>query len=192
MLIPNKNALILRCWEDWAHTKLPWDVQGRESMLFPEEEKATPTLTSLQASLPTHVVGIVTYPRAIFYTWTSLCPNMRCFLAGTHLARSLNWSSEISWPDSNQEGFLSFSRWQAAFGSPRDEAGKDVNAIVDAVSAVIQDIPLPQVPLRPPHGRDPCSGLDHLSHLISSSVVFKSPTTTNLPPHHGSPHPSSL
>lgn len=98
------------------------DVQSRESTLFPEEEKAPPTLTSLRASLPTHVVGIVTDARAIFYTWTSLCPNMQCFLTRTHLARSLNWSSEISWPDSNREGFLSFSRWQAAFGKPRDEA----------------------------------------------------------------------
>lgn len=60
-------------------------------------------------------------PRAVFYTWTSLCPNMQCFLAGTHLACSLNWSSEISWPGSSWEGVLSFSRWQAASGSPREE-----------------------------------------------------------------------
>lgn len=74
-----------------------------------------------------------------------------------------------------KEGFLSFSRWQAAFGSLRDEAREGCWCYCDAVSAVIRENHLPRVSLHPSHCQDSDSGLDCLSHLVSVSAVFKSP-----------------
>lgn len=76
---------------------------------------------------------------------------------------------------SEKEGFLSFSRWQAAFGSLRDEAREGCWCYCDAVSGVIWENHLPWVSPHPSHCQDSDSGLDCLSHLVSVSAVFKSP-----------------
>lgn len=144
-----------------AHSIAP-DVQRGEHTV-PIGRKGSSNINQL-ASLSSHTCGRNCHlPRAIFYTWTSLCPNTRCFLARTHLAAP--WTGAL-----RLAGQVPAERaLDLSHGDKQHR--KDVDVIVGGVAAVIWENYLPRVPLSLSHCQDPYSNLHRLSHCASTSQL---------------------
>lgn len=144
------------------------DVQRGEHTV-PIGRKGSSNINQL-ASLSSHTCGRNCHlPRAIFYTWTSLCPNTRCFLARTHLAAP--WTGALRLAGQvPAERALDLSHGDKQHReAPAMGHRKDVDVIVGGVAAVIWENYLPRVPLSLSHCQDPYSNLHRLSHCASTS-----------------------